>query len=296
MQAESLIKEGRTPPCAISEYKKRLPNAILIGERKTGTAKIVKFLVDVNPMVHRPPDGEPHFFDHKRISFKNLNLTEYKLLMSPSCPNEITIEKTPSYFRTSGAANKIRQMNKDTKILLALRDPIKRALSDFYFEIRKLGNENFENYHYANHTFEELVFKANGEVDDQFGPVNRSLYDVNLARWLKHFPLKQIHVIDADAFSHQNPALELAKVEQFLGLEPKSRPNMFYQSPSGYYCMVGTEFERGEKGHSHPPIAKQAIQALRKYFAPHVKALVKQLGWKLSWMDAYLQLDEHFSL
>jgi hypothetical protein len=45
--------------------------------------------------------------------------------------NQLTVVRTPEYFENSNTAGEIYEMNKDIKIILMLRDPVGRLISDY---------------------------------------------------------------------------------------------------------------------------------------------------------------------
>ncbi|KAH9365253.1 hypothetical protein HPB48_015945 [Haemaphysalis longicornis] len=51
--------------------------------------------------------------------------------MPLSLPDQITMEKTPSYFVTREVPARIRAMRPDVRLLVVVRDPVTRALSDY---------------------------------------------------------------------------------------------------------------------------------------------------------------------
>lgn len=44
---------------------------------------------------------------------------------------QITMEKTPSYFVSKNVPERVYQMNPLVKLLLVVRDPVTRAVSDY---------------------------------------------------------------------------------------------------------------------------------------------------------------------
>lgn len=44
---------------------------------------------------------------------------------------QLTVEKTPSYFVTTDVAERIYHMSPNTKIIIVVRDPVTRAISDY---------------------------------------------------------------------------------------------------------------------------------------------------------------------
>ena len=282
--------QGRTR-CAKSDHVRRLPCALLIGERKTGTGPIRRFLKLINPQIQFAP-REAHFFNQPGNIFTQKSFAGYANKMPASCPGDVTMEKTPSYFRTSFAAKKIYKWNRHVRLLLSLRDPIERAVSDYYFvvrciEIKEAKGVRVQSYQFMKQfSFEQMAVTSQGKANYSLPALRRSLYDISLKPWLKYFPQSQLHVIDADTFAHQNPAAQLRKIESFLGLEPKATEEAFiFNTTKGHYCLGSCMGE--EKGHSHPALSARAHKVLTKYFVPHVRKLHSMLGQKLSWMSNY---------
>jgi len=54
--------------------------------------------------------------------------------MVPTWPWQITLEKTPGYFVAKNAPARIFEMNRRTKIVIVLRDPVSRAISGTKFD------------------------------------------------------------------------------------------------------------------------------------------------------------------
>ena len=139
---------------ALTEYNAQnynpYPNAIIIGVRKAGTYALLNYL-----SLH--PDiviayNELMFFSHNYD--KGL---EYYLKQLPKRerPDQILIEKTPAYFRTRYAAERMYEMRQDLKIILIVREPVERMVSQYLhkdvrdrgskqsFEVRKNFMSNF---------------------------------------------------------------------------------------------------------------------------------------------------------
>lgn len=117
---------GRTIATSkISDKRRRLPKAIIAGVKKGGTRALLAYL-RLHPQV-RSVGPEPHFFDRHYAR----GVEWYRNQMPLSAANQITIEKTPSYFVTKNVPERIFKLNPQMKILIVLRDPVTRAISDF---------------------------------------------------------------------------------------------------------------------------------------------------------------------
>ena len=51
--------------------------------------------------------------------------------MPSSRPDQVVIEKTPSYFITTKAPRRVWLMSSQTKLIVVVRDPVRRAISDY---------------------------------------------------------------------------------------------------------------------------------------------------------------------
>ncbi len=57
--------------------------------------------------------------------------------MPKSKIDEVTIEKTPKYFVAPDAPRRIHAMNSSIKLILTVREPITRAISDYQHRLRR---------------------------------------------------------------------------------------------------------------------------------------------------------------
>ena len=278
---------GEAKNCSNGQtFEVRLPDAILIGNRKAGTHAIVRFLKLLNPFIRYPPKGEVHYFDRNSSYLKGLDY--YKSLMPLACQGDIIIEKTPDYFLRPYVPQRVHDWNKDIKLLLSLRDPIDRALSD-YNELKRLMYASIIpiRKEYLQNSFEYLSLNDDGSVNEHFHSLRSSLSDLNMQNWLEYFPLERIHIIDADVLTYENPAKELAKIEAFLEFVPNiTEEDFIYNSTKGFYCIRGRHCL--PKGERYPEINTIVHSRLVRYFRPHVISLKKLIGQQLSWMDKYL--------
>ena len=57
--------------------------------------------------------------------------------MPKSREDEVVIEKSPSYFRVKMVPKRIYNLNKNMKLILLIRNPVKRVLSDYHQTLAK---------------------------------------------------------------------------------------------------------------------------------------------------------------
>ncbi|ELU04474.1 hypothetical protein CAPTEDRAFT_64938, partial [Capitella teleta] len=260
----------------------KAPEGILIGVRKGGTGAILRFLA-MNPRIRIYP-GEIMFFI--RDELYELGSEWYIKKMPFTAQNEISFEKSADYFTEPNVPERIWQMNPKQKILLTLRDPVIRLVSEHYFHLRRCTFGKSLPYcaRYANQTLDEIYIRpGTREVNEDYKPFTRSLYHDHLKRWFDIFPREQILIIDGENFAKNNPAGPLRTMEEFLGVEPYITEDMFYRDDAkGFYCPVETGCIEG-KGHSNAPPSQETIEILREYFKPHNEKLYELLGYQFEW-------------
>lgn len=132
----------------VGNGNRHLPVALIIGVKKSGTRALLEF-IRLHPSV-RASGCEVHYFDRHY----NKGLRWYRHRMPITKDGQLTMEKTPSYFITREVPKRVYNMNPKTKLILVVRDPVTRAISDYTQAFTKLMTTK---------KFEELAF-VNGSV------------------------------------------------------------------------------------------------------------------------------------
>ncbi|GFN81459.1 heparan sulfate glucosamine 3-o-sulfotransferase 5 [Plakobranchus ocellatus] len=268
----------------------KLPGCIIVGARKCGTRALIEFLA-LHPDV-AAARKEIHFFSNDTNYAKGLKW--YRSLMPRSKPGQLTMEKTPRYFVSPAAPTRIHRMNSSVRIVIALRHPVTRLVSDY----TQLCYNNVARGLAPPGNFTQLVLdERTGAVNSDYTPVLVSTYDLHVARWLAVFPRRQIHFVDGDRLITQ-PLQESRRLEAFLGLPPRFTEDSFYFNASrGFYCMKrivtvkgsGERFAHTEKclgagkGRKHQPIEQSVLKKLNDYFQHHNEILFKMIGQRFDW-------------
>lgn len=202
--------------------------------------------------------------------------------MPPTISGQMTIEKTPSYFVTKEVPRRVYDMSKSVKLIVVVRDPVTRAISDYTQAHTKRPETK---------AFEEMAFLNNsgGVVDTSWGAIRIGVYAKHLERWLKYFPLEQIHFVNGEKLI-SDPAREIAKVQEFLGLKCIVTEKHFYFNESkGFPCLKkhegsGKPHCLGKtKGRTHPHIDPKAIQRLRGFYHPFNMRFYRMVGQDFGW-------------
>ncbi|XP_025284109.1 heparan sulfate glucosamine 3-O-sulfotransferase 3B1 [Canis lupus dingo] len=273
--------EAPDPPSSISSFfsgsgSKQLPQAIIIGVKKGGTRALLEFL-RVHPDV-RAVGAEPHFFDRSY----DKGLAWYRDLMPRTLDGQITMEKTPSYFVTREAPARISAMSKDTKLIVVVRDPVTRAISDYTQTLSKRPDIP---------TFESLTFKnrSTGLIDTSWSAIQIGIYAKHLEHWLRHFPLGQMLFVSGERLI-SDPAGELGRVQDFLGLKRIITDKHFYfNKTKGFPCLKKAEGSSKPhclgktKGRTHPDIDRDVVRRLRDFYRPFNLKFYQMTGQDFGW-------------
>lgn len=255
---------------------RRLPDVLIIGAKKSGTRALLAFL-RVHPSI-RASGPEIHYFDR----FYSRGLSWYRSQLPLSLEGQLTVEKTPAYFTTPGVPARVKADLPTARLLLVVRNPVTRALSDYTQSLSK---------HRSRRAFEELVFvkSSSGLVNSEWGPISGGLYAKHLKRWLAYFPRSSIHIVSGENLI-VDPAAELCKVQEFLGLRRViTDKHFFFNATKGFPCLVKREKTGrphclgSSKGRSHPPVSQTTYNILRDFYRPFNFKFYKMIGQNLHW-------------
>ena len=119
-------------------------------------------------------------------------------------------EVSPSYLHDHQVPGRVKGYAPDVRLLVTLRDPVERALSNHRHEVR-LG-------HLAG---DDLSFEAGLANNPMY--VEQGLYGKHLGNWLTHFPADQLHVILVDDI-RERPSAVVRELFRFLGVDDSFQP------------------------------------------------------------------------
>ena len=264
---------------ARTDKARRLPQCIILGVKKCGTYALRNFLsLHPNVVAHKL---ETHFFDRPHILIQGLE--KYRRMMPQSWPNQTTVEGSPSYFVTPGAPELMFSMNSSVRLVVVVRDPTERAISD-YQHSKSFGEDR------SGLPFEtQAINSQTGEVNSSYHAVAKSMYAIHLPRWLAVFPRNQLHFVSGENLV-DNPVEELEKVEDFLNLPHFLDNSKFVKDPErGFYCMKtasgAEECLPKAKGKAHPDVDQIVVEKLHKFFKPYNEKFYQMVGQRFHWSE-----------
>ncbi|MCC5808686.1 MAG: sulfotransferase domain-containing protein [Opitutales bacterium] len=181
-----------------------------------------------------------------------------------------TGEVTPAYaILPRSEILKIHSMNSDLKIILVLRDPVKRAWSHAMKDICRAYNRNPEEV-------DEKTFLDFFHSDEC---VSRSDYVSCLERWESVFPKNQIHIVSFDGLA-ADPEAFLEDVFVFLEVDPGRT-----------HQLEGLREMRNASAATAKPIPPRLRQALAEQHLPGLRKLAKRFPFAQPWLNKYEMRD-----
>ena len=241
------------------------PDFIIAGASKSGTSSIYYYL-DRHPQVLLSHKKEIDFY------WKNFKRgIDWYLAHFPSItdrPDFLTGEATPNYLRFPHVARRIKQTFPQTKIIILLRNPADRAISWHYHKFNTgLTNKNLttaiaiEMERLATITESEITKTSFYDPDN----IISSLYYYKLKPWIEILGREQFLILKSEDF-YQDPAGEMSKVHEFLGLA-NCTLEKYPKVNAGTYNEADSSLR----------------DTLIEYFAPYNQQLEEYLGMKFNW-------------
>ncbi len=216
------------------------PDFVGIGAQKAGTTWWFDAIC-AHPDVYSRDDihKERHFFD--RYAVRPFGPAECSLYHDwfPRPRRPVTGEWTPDYMHFGWVPALLAQAAPRTRLLVLLRDPVERFRSGLAHQRRDRGKLTAETYQDA---------------------LTRGLYRRCAAPWTAFFPPEQILVLQYER-CRADPATQLARTYQFLGLEP--------------FVHEGIEKRVNVTAHT-PDLEEDVRRRLVEVYEPDVRALVQR--------------------
>jgi len=205
-----------------------LPSFLIIGAQRSGSTFLHDMLATQTSARCSPLQKEVHYFDNKY--YKSLDW--YARFFEPiDVGNEAkkTFETSPGYLYHPAVPQRVEQSLPEVKAVAVLRDPVERALSQYRW-MRQIGLETrgaVEAFRYDAHRldrecdpdylrrFEDPLYFDFDHF--QRGYLRRSLYHLQLKRWLRHVSPSQLRVVGS-SFLFECPHEVMEALVSFLGL------------------------------------------------------------------------------
>jgi hypothetical protein len=217
------------------------PNFFLVGAAKAGTTSLFHYL-NSHPQIFLSPIKEPNYFAKDidpnclrpdlrknldgalkrfrksggRIQLHIAHIVEweeYLGLFQQSGDCKAIGECSVSYLPSTVAAENIYSYNPNSRIIIMLRNPIWRALSQYRMD-RKMGSIVCD---FDTAIKEDLAVK-NPTWGRNRNYVWNGMYAEQIRRFMERFPEDQIHILFFEDFKH-NIDGEMCSILSFLGVD-----------------------------------------------------------------------------
>lgn len=175
------------------------PNFLICGTQKGGTKALLQYLSQ-HPDISMYP---------KEINYFSWNYEKGDdWYVSHFLDNDYVGEKSPSYMLIEEVPERIYHFNPKMKLIFILRDPVERAYSHYWMNVR-LGKEK--------RTFSQAIREP--EKWNYYGVnmyLSRGKYEEKIERFRKYFPDDQILILSSNEL-RMNPMDTMRKIRLFLG-------------------------------------------------------------------------------
>ena len=191
----------------------RLPDFLGIGTQKGGTTTLHD-LLRKDKRIGLPRKKEVHYFDQE----DQLPVKWYADQFINLSNKQVIGEITPYYMHHPLAPNRIKKIIPDVKLIALLRDPVDRAISQ-YFHSQRNGFEHLSLFN-AIEMEDERMATGGRYSHQKHSYITRSRYEEQLNRYLKIFkPNKLLIIKSEDLF--KRPSQSWVTIQMFLGLDPQ---------------------------------------------------------------------------
>lgn len=209
------------------------PDFFILGAARCGKSTIHNYLLQ-NPHVMNSFRNETSFFD---INYEyglnwyrsNFPLHQNKLQRIKKVGSPIRIGEV-IHIHSLFVPRRIKEIIKEPKIIVLLRNPVDRAFSHFLMS-RELGDENEESFKIAlkkegrrlkeNENLEKNINSFSRHNRQWFQYKSNGIYVKVLGEWLKYFSKKNMKFVSSEQL-FSNSLETIQEVEDFLEL-PKSQ-------------------------------------------------------------------------
>jgi hypothetical protein len=256
-----------------------LPDFVIIGAAKAGTTSLFGWLSE-HPFIAPASQKEVHYFDYNYFRGEDWYRQHFprranreRFAFEHGRPF-LTGEASPSYMSHHWAPERLARLLPEAKLLVALRNPVDRAYSQFQMS-RRENEEPLESFMDAIAAEETRLAPERARMLADRGynswPIGcwsylmRGRYAEQVERWLTLFRRDQLHFLTLEQLAVE-PQEALDGVHGFLGLPPHS-----------YAALPRLHVAR------YDSIDAGAREQLAEYFRPHNERLYELAGTDFGW-------------
>lgn len=248
-----------------------LPTFVIPGAQKCGTSSLAATLRR-HPEVFVTAEKELHYFDRDDRE----GLDSYAEHFTPGPQHRTWGEATPAYLYDAEARRRMCEALPETRMIVILRDPVKRAYSHFWHS-RRISMERLD-FEAAIEAEPERLARGNPQAWRHKSYVDRGHYIEQLEALTALHDPDLVHVmLFEDLTGDRVPALR--RVFEFLGVDtgPAETIEEQWKNPAQVKQDDGTKVRA-----TYPPMDPDTRKRLVEHFRPYNDRLAKWLGRDLS--------------
>ena len=251
----------------ISKVNFKMPDFLVIGPQKSGTTALYKYLTE-HPHIYPASAKEIFFFDIKYDHGIDWYRSHFPVLPEFTY---LTGEASATYFNDLQALERIAELLPKVKLIFIIRDPVDRAISDYYMKVRN----GVESRSIEEAIISEIEFLNQESVDflnpdpkffhKHKGYVRNGLYFYFLKTYMNMFKSQNMTLINSEKLLH-SPRETMKTVFDFLGVEDFP----------GKYPLIN-------KGNYSKKTNRLVLNELSKFFKNYNLLLEELIEVKLNW-------------
>ena len=245
---------------------------VIAGAQRSGTTYLYQIL-DSHPEIYmaKPMRPEPKFFciDENFNKGKDYYIKKYFHDLPGHC--KAAGEKSTSYMSDPKTPERMASLFPNMKIIFVLRNPIERAISNYWFSVQNnLEKESFE-YAVKNEKQRILSNPMPQFSNHPFAYLERGEYITYIERYLKYFPQEQLFFIKSEDLEKRD---SLAQLFSFLEVDDTYYP-----------AEIGRKINDAER--KHEVLTPELKAMLVEHFRESNERLQEKINMDLSDWNNY---------
>ena len=282
------------------------PNCFLVGASKSGTTYLAEVL-GRQPGVYVPAKKEFHFYadDLNCGGLRVASHERYLQYFEPGNESIWRIDASTSYLYSDSAAQKIKAVYPEARIIIMLRNPVVRAYS-MYWHNRLRGYETLEFWR----ALQEEAMRVSEHWLWSFHYLHSGLYAAQVKRYLELFPRENIHILFSEHLFNDHEKY-MRRILRWLSLQYSNSPPGEARNASGAprnlwisrLLSPSNEMLRRVGNASPdwllklrrrliawntkrpPPMSHDVAEFLCEYFRKDVYSLTRELDMDVPWQE-----------
>ena len=194
----------------------------IVGAQRSGTTYLYQRLAD-HPEIEmaRPVRPEPKFFLYDHLYKQGIDFY-HQTFFGEHTDGWLWGEKSTSYIESAEVPHRIMRFFPEAKIIMCLRDPVKRAISNYWFSF----NNGLETLPLEQAMYQETQRRENYDHErisaSPYAYIQRGHYINYIETYMRYVPRSQIKILIYEQL-HQDPAV-MQSLLNFLGVSPLDMP------------------------------------------------------------------------